>query len=255
MKETDYRQLERLISSNRLSTYRTLPQTTSHHQLIAAYLWNTQLSETFYLLLQNLEVGLRNAIYEAFNAHFPSQPFFFLYETDKDKRYIKRREYHSYGCWKMIAKVQSNLVGQGIALSDGKIIAELNFGFWTTLLKEKHYRNKMWRSIFSTTFPYYPFSHSIDNDVKTIAAKIDRIRIFRNRIFHYEPIFNHTDLFQMHADILEIIGWFSPDLQKLCMAFDEFDRVVRSRGRINKKVRSLYGVSMRRKLKSKARKR
>ena len=240
MDSSSYNQLEKSISANRLSTYKLSAIHHSYPDTIVNYLWNTKLSENFYQLLQNLEVALRNAIYDAFTVHFSTQPFFYLYETDIKQPYIKRREYHSFGCWKMIGKVKSNFTNQGVPPSDGKIIAQLNFGFWTTLLNEKHYRIKMWRVILADVFPHYTFTKSRDNDMKQIAKKIDKIRTFRNRIFHYEPIFNQGGLDAIHNDIIDVLGWINPELQKLSLAFDEFDKIIDSKRHIRKKLNRLY---------------
>lgn len=240
MNSNIYNELERCISSSRLFVYQLPSNDYTSHSTMMHYLWNTKLSENFYLLLQNLEVGLRNAIHYEFSKQFPAQHFFAMYESDISKSYIKRREYHSYGCWKMIGKVKSNLKAQGIAPSDGKVISELNFGFWTTLLMEKHYRIKLWRSLVRFVFPNYPFSSSQDKDIKLIAQKINNIRVFRNRIFHYEPIFNRSNLHKIHDDILEVLGWISPEIQKMSQSFDEFDKIIRSKHRIDRKIKRLY---------------
>lgn len=236
----DYNRLEQVISDSRLSTYRQQFHTNNPRIITSSYIWNTKLSENFYFLLQNLEVGLRNSIYNAFTLHFPSTDFFHIHETDISKSYVERREYHSYACWRMIGKLKNNFTKQGLVPSDGKIIAELNFGFWTKLLNERHYRSKMWQTILPTAFPNYPFSHSLNNDRKTIALKIDTVRNFRNRIFHYEPIFNHAHLHRIHHDIIEVLGWLSPELQKLSLAFDEFNDILYSKKKINKKLQRLY---------------
>jgi len=243
MHSKDYDILEQLISRSRLSTYKKQFHTTNPLTITSMYIWNAKLSENFYFLLQNLEVSLRNSIYEAFRQSFPNQSFFHLNEANIKKTYIKRLEYHSAACWKMICKVKANLEEENITLSDGKIIAELNFGFWTTLLRQKHYRNKMWRPILSTAFPYYPFSKSQSCDLRHISEKIDTIRLFRNRIFHYEPIFNHDNLHAIHRDMIEVLGWISPELQKLSLAFDEFDDIVYSKKKINKKLQRLYATN------------
>lgn len=214
-------ELERTISSSRLSTYQQ--NVSTQFEVLRDYIWNAKLSENFYFLLQNLEVGLRNSIYAAFTKHYPGRYFFFLHETDPRNKYLSKKEHHSRECWKMVCGARRKLQNRGIALSDGRMIAELNFGFWTELLISKDTKYlTMWRSIFKDVFPGYPFGKNVDNDVKQAGQIIDQIRQFRNRIFHYEPICHNGSLSATHSEIMTIIGWIEPHLKDLSDLFDEF---------------------------------
>lgn len=214
-------ELERTISSSRLSTYQQHAST--QFEVLRDYIWNAKLSENFYFLLQNLEVGLRNSIFAAFAKQYPGRNFFFLHETDPRNKYLSKKEHHSRECWKMICGARRKLQNRGIVLSDGRMIAELNFGFWTELLISKDTKYlTMWRSIFKDVFPGYPFGNNVDHDVKQAGQKIDQIRQFRNRIFHYEPICHNGTLSITHHEIMTIIGWIEPQLKDLSDLFDEF---------------------------------
>jgi len=235
MKQEVFRSIEKSISSARLSTYRN-HRTSNNTLLIANYVLNAKVSENFYFLLQNLEVTLRNAIYDAFKKHYPSDDFFYLYETNSRGRHT-RQEIHDYGCWRMLCAVKYKLRNE-VHLHDGKIIAELNFGFWTKLLlsTDNRYTN-IWRRIFNDVFPYYDTVHSIDRDKPIVGQKIDNIRIFRNRIFHYEPIFNYPNLVQIHDDIIEVLGWINKDMQELSIMFDDFQYIQEEKYFIQKQIR------------------
>ena len=125
-------------------------------------------------------------------------------------------------------------------LSDGKIIAELNFGFWTELLtsRDNKYTN-MWRKIFLDVFPNYEIKSSIDQDKTFIALKIDSIRNFRNRIFHYEPIYNQSDLVKKHIEIFDILTWLNEDMKLLNELFDEFNNIKDCKEKIVEKLTNL----------------
>jgi len=236
MKQEVFNSIEKSISSARLSTYRN--HSVNHNsQLIANYVLNAKISENFYFLLQNSEVALRNAIYDGFMKNYPRRDFFFLHETNSRNRYRSRQEYHDRECWKMLCGVKYKL--RNIShMNDGKIIAELNFGFWTKLLlSTNHKYTKMWRSIFVDVFPHYNITHSIDKDKVIIGNKINRIRLFRNRIFHYEPISNQPNLMQIHDDIIEILGWINKDMQALTIMFDDFQYMKDEKYFIQKQLR------------------
>jgi hypothetical protein len=127
----------------------------------------------------------------------------------------------------------------GIIVTDGKIISELNFGFWTKLLEENRYKTSMWRQIFQLVFPNYPHSGVVDNDVVQVSNKINTIRQFRNRIFHYEPIIDRANLEQDRNNILEVLGWINPEMKKLSEIYDEYDFLTYEKVRISKLLKGI----------------
>ena len=227
----------RSISSSRISTYKSNGHT--EIETVADYVLNAKISQNFYFLLQNLEVSLRNAIYDSFKKHYPNSDFFYLFENNSFNRYKSKKEKHSRECWKMLCGVKYKLKHMQ-TLSDGKIIAELNFGFWTELLisRDNKYTD-MWRRIFLDVFPNYKIKSSIDKDKISIALKIDDIRNFRNRIFHYEPIYNQSDLIKKHIDIFDILTWLNEDMKILNELFDEFKNIEENKKEIIKKLTNL----------------
>lgn len=214
-----------IISKNRLETYSDL----------AEYIWNAKLSENFFFILQNLEVGLRNAIYKAFTTHYPNENLFYLYETDIKNRYLSKKEFHSRECWKMLCAVKYKLSKTSKNITDDDIVAELNFGFWTKLLLDKHYVN-MWRKIFHEVFPNIKLDGNVDKLRVSTALQLDNLRKYRNRIFHYEPIFNKNPK-KYHSEILESTKWISQSLYNMSVVFDEFEVIYKSKDEIAKKLK------------------
>ena len=234
-----FNNIEKSISQSRLSTYNNYSNGTNSKEVIINYVLNAKISENFYFLLQNLEVSLRNAIYDSFKKNYPNSDFFYLFENNSLNRYKSKKEKHSRECWKMLCGVKYKLKHMQ-TLSDGKIIAELNFGFWTELLisRDNKYTD-MWRRIFLDVFPNYKIKSSIDKDKISIALKIDDIRNFRNRIFHYEPIYNQSDLIKKHIDIFDILTWLNEDMKILNELFDEFKNTEEYKEVIIKKLTNL----------------
>lgn len=222
MRDENFKQLEKAISSLRLKTYKN-SLSSSNKEIIGKYVWNVKLSEVFYFLLKNLEISLRNAVYDAYKNKYPRKNLFYINQKDR----YKRKEFHAIGSWRMLKVVKLNLIDNKKPITDDRIISELNFGFWTKLLLDNHrnYRD-MWRDILTDVFPLMPIEKSIDQEKKNIAKKLDNIRRFRNRIFHYEPIFNRDNLDDIHTDILDIIGWINPELLILTKMFDQYDEIV-----------------------------
>lgn len=65
---------------------------------------------------------------------------------------------------------------------------------------------------------------SIDN----VRSRYHKIRKFRNRIMHYEPIWHMPYLEQIHSEIIEAIEWLEPELLHL-VDIDRF-AIVYSKG-------------------------
>ncbi len=237
MNNAFFKSLERSISSSRISTYKSKDHTKI--ETIADYVLNAKISQNFYFLLQNLEVSLRNGIYDSFNKNYPNSDLFYLFENNSYNRYKSKKEKHSRECWKMLCGTKYKLKHMQ-TLSDGKIIAELNFGFWTELLTSRDNKyTDMWRNIFSDVFPNYKIKSSIDQDKTFIALKIDNIRNFRNRIFHYEPIYNQSDLITKHIDIIDVLTWLNKDMKILNELFDDFKNIDRNKEEIIKQLTDL----------------
>ena len=209
-------ELEDIISKKRLSTY---------NNDLSLYIFNAKLSENFFLLLQNLEVGLRNSIYNAFKLKYPNDELFYLYETNLKKRYLSKKEFHSRECWKMLCAVKHNLTKQNIIITNDKIISELNFGFWTKLLTDKHYAN-MWRKIFNDVFPNKIVELDIDKTKALVAKDFNDLRNFRNRVFHFEPIFNKEPKLY-HQKVLNSTKWMSLSLYEISKEFDNFNNIIK----------------------------
>lgn len=121
-------------------------------------------------------------------------------------------------------------------ISPARVISGLSFGFWTQLLT--HYyentpgqsHNLLWPHLTATVFPNAPAGYSITN----ICNAFYRIKDLRNRLSHHEALwkFHYDDpttglpdyqnpvygaqascslLRKHYDDILDMIGWMSPD--------------------------------------------
>ena len=196
--------LEKLLSSKRLYTYyRMFP--TDNNKAIEYYCLNTQVSESLYPLLCNLEIALRNSIHNSFSIHFksPDWPLSLTYPELQDQVGIAKRK---------------TLAVNNSTTSD-KIVAALTFGFWTSLFN-KQYAKDFWKPLMYA-FPLLDPSYKRRDK---ISFKLNQVRKFRNRIFHYEPICNDlTELAVNHTYILEILNWINADVVAWTKQIDRFD--------------------------------
>lgn len=189
------------LSDERLAGYRAEPNEPIDITL-ERYLWNLRLCSAFYVPLHVLEIGFRNTVYQAFaQAHGPD--------------WLRNGKLLAPGDAAAVQNALSQLQTRRESTTVGKIIAELSFGFWTSLLT-KRYESSLpmpthalfWPKLLSTAFPHMP-RHIRTR--KNISIRLDHIRKLRNRVFHHEPIWKISDLVERHREIVEAVGWISPD--------------------------------------------
>ncbi len=201
-------ELRHILSPNRVEGYRSSPQE-SDLLIFARYMWNLSLSEALYPSLHALEIALRNSIHDTLSQGF-SDPLWFDRVGLLDPSEVAK-----------VAEAKQELTRNGKQHDPGRIIAELQFGFWTSMLKAR-YDVTIWRRYIVSAFPYIPRSQRTR---KNISKRLNQIRQLRNRIFHHEPIWRYPTLGQMHTDILEAISWISLDLRSTVELFDRFPEV------------------------------
>lgn len=171
--------------------------------LIERYKKNLRISQALYPELSTLEVTLRNAIDTMLRTCISET---WIEDEIQQQRILSDHEHA-----KLITAY--NEIKKAYPDNDftlGKVIANLNFGFWTNLCS-KWYCSNIWNKgcCFKGVFVNYP---SEVNNIGVIAAKLRLIRRFRNRIFHYEPIFKFPqNTLKIYNQIMEIISYLPSD--------------------------------------------
>jgi len=180
-------ELERSISSERLSKY--LIVANGHKEkALKLYLWNAEISTAFYLPLQGLEVTLRNAMHSALSIKFESAHWYDLAPlNDPAKEIIRKAKYEV-------------MKAQGV-VNAPHVVAELSFGFWLSLLN-REYHQTLWIPVLGKSFRNAELSRG------KIRSTLDHLRVFRNRIFHHEPIFTRC-LDKDYESTIKVIGWIN----------------------------------------------
>jgi hypothetical protein len=202
--------LEQTLSAERLSTYQALAPGNSE-LTIKLYCWNIALSESLYGPVQSFEVVVRNALHQKLTAAFgPS--WYDVPACGLAGHLIDR-----------VSDAKDSLTNQGKPHTPGRVIAELNFGFWLGIIT-KHYDTGLWRPYLYRAFP---------NAAKPFRRwdayqALDRIRRLRNRIGHHEPILTRT-LDADHAMVLDVVGWICADTADWIKAHSRFAQIWGSR--------------------------
>ena len=200
--------LRQSISSPRLKPY-ILANDADELDALARYYWNIALSEALYPALQCFEITLRNTMHHDLSKAKGTQFWF------DDAWLLLPNEQQS------VLNAKAELTFHGKAHEPGRIVAELKFGFWTSLFAGPYERNLL-LPILSSTFQNMPRKLRTR---RVLAKRVDDIRKLRNRVFHHEPVWNMPDLITRHQNVLEAIGWMNPRMQQYMSVIDRFERV------------------------------
>jgi len=184
--------LVEIITTDRLSKY-LLATGYKADKALALYGWNISISEAFYPLLSASEVCLRNLI---------SSRVIELYGNDWWNHDDFLAQIKKDG--KRIVKTAHDKLSRKGAVTSGRMVAELNFGFWVKMLLPRH-QEVFWGD-FPASFPHLPQEVTYND----LYDRCDKIREFRNRVFHHEPIVN-LDVMAEARLLIELIGWLSTD--------------------------------------------
>ncbi|MEU6264339.1 hypothetical protein [Saccharopolyspora shandongensis] len=178
------------------------------------YQWNLAACAAFYGPLHWLEVALRNAMHETLQDHFGSERWWEAVSLDRNG-HAKVREAE--------AKLEKRLDLQGRATSADDIVAALTLGFWVSLVSRGDgYDRKLWVPALHRAFPGF------SDRRRQLHDELDRVRHFRNRIMHYEPIFNRH-LTMHHSRIYRLLGYLSVTLKAETRRFDRVPQVLAQR--------------------------
>lgn len=197
------------ISLDRLSSYK-YDDRDSLDLILSRYIYNVQISESFYPIIAALEVALRNRLYNAV-AELKGQNW--LLEEINQQIILSDNERN------ILLEAYKKIKRKHNSPSIGAIIAELTFGFWVNLCK-KSYKNSLWdkQDFFSNVFPDFDnyFNSPTWDKTKVIFPELKEILRLRNRIFHHEIIINnkigiencynktHKVLYSLSKDYAEI---------------------------------------------------
>jgi len=172
-----FQQMETILAPERLDAYRqdgSAPATT-----LARYLLNLALCETLYSPLQFAEVALRNALHTCLTTRYGTAEW---YEVAP-----------ALPAWqqKQLGEARQKLQAHGKPVTPGRMVAELQFGFWTGFFNKSHGGTGLGHALTSQAFAHAPRP---ERDMKKMDARWKRIRDLRNRVFHHERIIHWTDL-------------------------------------------------------------
>lgn len=216
----DLDNIRRYISDARLQNYLDVCQN-NYPKALKLYQANMRLSQSFYSLLSLVEVILRNALNNELTRYFGDEDWLLNqlngFMTDKALVYIDRAGKRKENFFLKLS-VEKSIKNLTAPVTQGKIIADLNFGFWTALFNKTH--SRILKGEPMRIFVKLPsgFNRS------TVCEILDKLRDFRNRVYHNEPIifkmkndgtveFNLNKAESIYGYIKDIFSWFDLDFK------------------------------------------
>lgn len=181
--------------------------------LLELYTLNIKASKALYPILCVIEVELRNSIYTMLQTLYGEQ---WLENELVKQNILLDYEYNE------LKKAYLKLEKRYKKITEGKIISELNFGFWVGLCSKK-YNPKIWtkKGAFRGVFINYP--QNKQEQIHELSIKLTKIKKLRNRVFHYEPIIKDSEnILILYKMMREIIGYLPQDNSNLLEQTDDF---------------------------------
>ncbi len=200
--------LQIAISQERLARYLRAAKADSR-TAIEMYRLNLSVSEMLYGVLHAFEVTLRNSMHDRLRAHFNTETWYMSASLDN---------------WSHNQAIEAEQRCRDAgSYSVGKVIAELNLAFWTSLTSRNN--GSLWDTCLCNAFP-----HADPNYVgrKKVHAALSDIKRLRNRVAHHDrilggkgqlyiglhPAIPDKELTLRPEAVLTAIGWICTDTAK-----------------------------------------
>lgn len=201
--------LERSLSRERLQAYR-LPDDRDERDGLARYVWNLALAGALLPSMHALEIAFRNEINRAATKLVANRSW----RYDRVASWLDARPSmllpHEA---EKVERAKAQLGADPRSQTVGHLIAKLDFGFWVALCREPYGDSRaagprLWPRALDLAFRHRPGTVTTRSQ---IFHQFDRIRKFRNRVAHHEPIWDRGYVAE-HAHVLESLAWMSPKL-------------------------------------------
>jgi len=172
------------------------------------YIKNLFCSRDMYIPLAILEVSLRNTIHASLTEHFQRPDWWEALRSLPQASYLMMQ----------VDSARKKVHAKKHTIPS--IVAELNFGFWCSLFESK-YEILLWKPL-RLIFTGIEKKH---RQRKPIRRLLEDIRLFRNRVYHYEPVL-YKQPAKIHGDIETLLGWISVGAVEWMKSVDRVPEVI-----------------------------
>lgn len=203
--EMNWSDLEKHFSPARLRRYRASCDG-DEVRAARAYINNILLAEAMMPMLNVLEIALKNGINRRLST--------FYGRIDWWDAWIGNPIF-AWQCSEVV-NAKRKLQRRAEAATADKIVAELAFGFWSSLFNVQ-LQTVLWKEL-RLVFPRCP---KPQRQRHTVSSTLNQVRDLRNRVVHHEQLlWLNPDLVHLHAKGLELIGWLDPQLPAWLAQYD-----------------------------------
>jgi hypothetical protein len=208
--------LDAHVGSARLAPYLTRYEG-NRELALRLHAWNAELATAFWGPIGLLEISLRNSMHSVLGRGREANWWDYSHHV----------QLAPYGA-RVITRTLDKLASAGnYQPNPDDVVAATSMGFWVGLLDvgvARHpymdYETALWAPRLRDAFPYRGGMGR-----KQIHARLNRIRVFRNRIAHHEPIYNKRPV-ETRDLILECLAFLHPDLAGYVEASHRIDEVL-----------------------------
>ena len=202
-----YSEIENTFTASRLSVYKQ--DGADEQTCIARYLYNIEICKSLYSSLNIFEVTFRNAIDKVLCSVASADNWYDIISLDATSM-------------KNINDAKHKIQKKGKTVTHDRIVSELTFGFWTSLLTPRYSQSSFQSKIIKACFKSVP---PAQRNIKYLQIRFDKIRILRNRVSHHERIIHWKDLDIQHNELLESIKWLDNASYELACSCDKFPKI------------------------------
>ena len=214
------------LSADKLNTYRRFTKSDQLISSIQFFVITQQVSGFLFTPLQFLEISLRNIIYQTLSDFYtncrytpkgqdPQRWMYWLPQNSKVQHAVREADKNAH----------TDITHRPVVMGD--VISRLTFGAWVRILNEQPNHKAplhFWQYTAKDMFPNCP-----RRSQKNVLQRLRTINDIRNRLFHFEPIWNTrtcrsssqvvSDMRRKYEMISETIQWISKDIDTLLELF------------------------------------
>jgi len=213
----NYSKIQYYFSHSRINRYYEASNKSKNHA-VNLYFLNLNVSKSFNPVLSIFEVILRNKLNYTLSSLFNNTNWIidekvgFMNDLSLINSKNRNENKTNFYLLQEILNSEKKLKKSNIPITSCKIISEQSFGFWTCFFDLNYY--KILKGSPIKIFKYLPSNVGR----KEISDNINKIRRFRNRINHNEPIcFNKnkidfSEAIEVHNSILNLLQWIDPEI-------------------------------------------
>lgn len=156
------------------------------------------------------EITLRNRFHQVLSQHFQRLDWY-------DDAWLDQRDASK------VLEAKQKIARHRLSPTPGRVVAELTFGFWTSLLDVRYERSRvLWPALAPKIFSNAPRKLRTRKDQSPYAAQL---RTLRNRVFHHEPVWHWPNLPALVRESETWLLWLNPDIARLHSLLDRFHSI------------------------------